>query len=472
MVDHQKRFCRPSITTSATTILWAIVIATSTAIVPFSSEASLYVSAITASSRDATKDHLLFRTSKLTTGYNLSQKFVVPNYYQQKQQQRHYHYHYDGRAETNDNIHHEGMGKDTKGGCETTPKRSKKTKTNDNDTTTNCTTALPSSSKSKSPSIAPVTISDNNASPSIDPGSAPFLSPTVPPTLGKPPGTDNPSTTTNTPEQIDDDDGDSRSDYYFHLDLHDDLKTDVETNEELDNTIIHDDKNTVARGEGDPDESSNTISNRNTNARSYYWIIGAILCVTAYCGGLTTSRFFWPKKNDRGKRKNKGKRNRNSKNGSSFYNQDIGGNANDNTSGTNSGTSIQLSVEESVDSYYHDDDEVDLEAFEDWSMSVMSWSPRETMQDVIEVGPPSQTITDEPAATADTDADAVQTDAADARDEIEIEFEYDSPEGDFEDIALEPYVIEIDTDTNTDANEEDPPLFDVIDLSNGRIASF
>jgi hypothetical protein len=503
-MDNKKRLRKPSITSAL--ILWIVL--ASTAIGHLSSEAPLYVCAIASSvklSRDATKDDIdsttpvRIRGSK-TTSNDIPQ--FVPHY----QQQLHYHYHYDGR-EIDSN--HKGRSKDAKAGCET-PKRSKKIK-KDNDT--NCTT--PSSSKSP---ITPVTSSDKT--PSAEPTA--FFLPTGLPTLRKPSGrratpTTNPippvplvspftmspapshpptavtifprepstsptgdSTSTNTAEQLDlfgNDDAGIRSEYYFRFDLHEELHDDDVDADEQQHNNSNDDKKTIAGAIVDAQGEGDLIGNSGS---STYWIIGTVFCLTAYCGGIATSRLCWSKKNDRSKSKNKGKRSRKCKgkrnrtNGSSY-------NIGTNNSGTNS-ASIQLSVEESVDSYYHDDDDDDADVdiveddCDDWSVSVMSWSPREIEQDSIEVGPHPLT---HPHPLTQTNEDAADADARDetedhARDEggdeIEIEFEYDNPEGYFEDVPLEPYDIE--TDTDTDIDEEDPPLFDVIDMSCRRISSF
>ncbi len=88
--------------------------------------------------------------------------------------------------------------------------------------------------------------------------------------------------------------------------------------------------------------------------------------------------------------------------------------------------SIQLSVEDSVDSYH----------IEDWSVSVVSWTPT----DGIEIAPSRRKNPTIEVAHGTEDNDFTSED--DEMEEIEIEFEESSSD-----------------------DEEDPPLFDVIDLS-------
>ena len=99
--------------------------------------------------------------------------------------------------------------------------------------------------------------------------------------------------------------------------------------------------------------------------------------------------------------------------------------------------SIQLSVEDSLDSYYLED-----HCCEDWSVSVVSWAPRETDGMEVEARLRNQ--------TKNTTSDDIVDNSVTVN-EIEIEFEACDLEG-YENALGDSF------------DKEDPPLFDVIDL--------
>ena len=99
--------------------------------------------------------------------------------------------------------------------------------------------------------------------------------------------------------------------------------------------------------------------------------------------------------------------------------------------------SIQLSVEDSLDSYYLED-----HCCEDWSVSVVSWAPRETDGMEVEARLRNQ--------TKNTTSDDIVDNSVTVN-EIEIEFEACDLEG-YENALGDSF------------DNEDPPLFDVIDL--------
>ena len=161
---------------------------------------------------------------------------------------------------------------------------------------------------------------------------------------------------------------------------------------------LHREKNTI------PD--SRKIHNASMG-RSYWLVGAAAISITAFLGGFAASQTC----------SNKTKK------------PVTGGNitTNKEVSSSSDVASIQLSVEDSVDSYH----------IEDWSVSVVSWgTPND---EGIEVAHKPNIF-----VTKGTDDDV---------EEIEIEFH-------------EGY------DSSSSSDEEDPPLFDVIDLSNERKASF
>ncbi len=131
-----------------------------------------------------------------------------------------------------------------------------------------------------------------------------------------------------------------------------------------------------------------------------YWVAGIAICVVAFVGGFVSSQFLSKKE----------------------------GSTSSSTANNvhSSASSIQLSVEESVDSYHNHD-------CEDWSVSVVSWAPAA-----------------EPSIEVQTKLRTKANKGALANDEIEIEFQ----ERDLEGYGNDYY-----------EDEEDPRLFDVIDLS-------
>ncbi len=163
-----------------------------------------------------------------------------------------------------------------------------------------------------------------------------------------------------------------------------------------DDVTLHREKNEV------PD-SRNT---HNSSMDHSYWLVGAaVISITAFLGGFAASQTC----------SNKIKK------------PVIGGNIinNKEVASSSDDASVQLSIEDSVDSYH----------IEDWSVSVVSWGTAN--DEGIEVKPSI-------SVTNGTDDDV---------EEIEIEF-HDGYE------------------SSSSSDEEDPPLFDVIDLSDERKASF
>jgi hypothetical protein len=198
-----------------------------------------------------------------------------------------------------------------------------------------------------------------------------------------------------------------------------------------------------------------------------YWVVGAAVCITAFFGGFATSKicsYLNHRKDTNGRKKGKHKKT-NATGGASDDDND----SDDEEAGvapTHSGTqeslassSVQFSIPDS-DSSIRSNVLVD-----DWSVSVLSWTPRDSddQPEAIEVGPRSHRPTTTAAAVVGSTARVTE-----ANDEIEIEF----VDGDLEGYP-NVYGDDDDEDEERDDKETRSPLFEIIDLSpSRRVGSF